>query len=402
MPEKIYSVSEINNEINEALKRHSQLLKCWVTGEISNFKEHIPSGHWYFTIKDENAGIKVVMFKTKANIAGFKPQNGMKVIILGNIRLYQKDGSVQLYADEIYPSGVGTLYLAFEQLKNKLVIEGLFASDKKKSIPRYPSKVAIVTSLSGAALKDILNIARRRNPKISLIIVPSAVQGDAAPGEIAKAIRKINNRSDIDVIIVGRGGGSLEELWAFNTEVVARAIAKSHIPIISAVGHEIDFSIADFAADLRAPTPSAAAELAIPLLDEIQACISNYEEKLNLRMKNLLERKRRRVEELMSDRALVRTIWRLEQSRQDLDTITSRLQECVTGFIADRDGILKLLCAKLDLLSPINTLTRGYTLAYKRDGKLLVSINQVSEGDGLVLQLSDGAVDCEVKRVNER
>lgn len=399
MPDKIFSVSEINSEITNALKKNPNLWNCWVTGEISNFKDHIPSGHWYFTLKDQNAGLKSVMFRTRTISAGFKPQNGMKVIIRGSIRLYEKDGSVQLYAEEIYPSGLGALYLAFEQLKNKLAEEGLFAAEKKKPLPRYPSRVAIVTSPTGAALRDILNIARRRNPLISLIVIPSAVQGDAAPGEIARAIQRANSYEDIDLLIVTRGGGSLEELWAFNTEVVARAIAGSVIPVVSAVGHEIDYTIADFAADLRVPTPSAAAELTIPILLDLQIGVANFEEKLKQRIYNLIERKRHKVKENMLDQALARTSWRLEQSRQDLDILSTRLQEGLTGFITERDGILKLLSAKLDLLSPLNILGRGYTLAFTAEGKVLNSVNQVNKGEPLSLRFRDGLVDCRVRKV---
>ncbi|HHV63617.1 MAG TPA: exodeoxyribonuclease VII large subunit, partial [Peptococcaceae bacterium] len=292
MPEKVFSVSEINREINEALSKQDSLWNCWVTGEISNFKDHIPSGHWYFTLKDHQASLKVVMFRAKTLTTGLKPQNGMKVLIYGNIRLYERDGTVQLYAEEIYPSGIGALYLAFEQLKNKLAAEGLFSAINKKPLPKYPSCIAIVTSLTGAALRDILNIARRRNPLVSLLVVPAAVQGEAAPKEIARAIARANSYGNIDLIIVGRGGGSLEELWAFNTEEVARAIYNSNVPVVSAVGHEIDYTIADFVADLRAPTPSAAAELTIPLLQDLQIIVSVYEEKLKQKMEAIIAQKR--------------------------------------------------------------------------------------------------------------
>jgi len=226
MPPKVFTVSEINSEISNALKKPN-LLNCWITGEISNYKNHIPSGHWYFTLKDQNAALRGVMFRTQTVNVAFKPQNGMKVIVRGSIRLYQKDGSIQIYAEEIHPSGLGALYLAFEQLKQSLAQEGLFLPEKKRPIPKYPARVAIVTSPTGAALKDILNVAQRRNPCVSLIVIPSAVQGEAAPKEIAQGIVMANRYGNIDLIIVGRGGGSLEELWAFNTEEVARAIASS-------------------------------------------------------------------------------------------------------------------------------------------------------------------------------
>lgn len=402
MPERVFSVSEINGEIGEALKKQVSLWNCWVTGEVSNYKDHIPSGHWYFTLKDNQATLRAVMFRTRAAQAGFKPQNGMKVLIRGGIRLYEKDGTVQLYAEEIYPSGLGALYLAFEQLKSRLSAEGLFAAERKKPLPRFPSRIAVVTSPTGAALKDILHIAQRRNPKISLIIVPTAVQGEGAPAEIAGAIRRANSYGDVDLLIVGRGGGSLEELWAFNTEEVARAIAASSIPVISAVGHEIDYTIADFASDLRAPTPSAAAELAIPLLHDLQADLCFYDQKLRQSIFRVIEGKRHRVKELMLDKALTKTSWRLERSRQDLDLLFSRLQEGMTGFLTERDGILQLLSAKLDLLSPLAILGRGYALSYDMKGQVLRTVDQLSEHDQLLLKLSDGQVDCQVRKVIKR
>ncbi len=396
MPPKVFTVSEINSEIGNALKKQS-LLNCWITGEISNYKNHIPSGHWYFTLKDQNAALRGVMFRTQALNVAFKPQNGMKVIVRGSIRLYQKDGSVQIYVEEIYPSGVGALYLAFEQLKQSLAQEGLFSQENKKPIPKYPSRIAIVTSATGAALKDILHVAQRRNPCISLIVIPSAVQGEVASKEIAQGISRANRYGNIDLIIVGRGGGSLEELWAFNTEEVARAIAGSNIPVISAVGHEIDYTISDLVADLRAPTPSAAAELVIPILADLKAGVRYSEDKLHFQIRDILERKRRAVEELRANPVLSRPTWRLEQSRQELDAVSARLQEAITGFINDRSGILKLASAKLDLLSPLQTLSRGYSLAYDYQGKVIKSVGQVNKGEELHLKIKDGTVECEVK-----
>lgn len=396
MPYNILTVSEVNSEISKALKKQSSLLNCWVTGEISNFKDHIPSGHWYFTLKDRQAGIKAVMFRARAANAGFKPYNGMKVLIRGSIRLYEKDGNVQLYSEEIYPSGLGALYLAFEQLKEKLSSEGLFSSEKKRPIPKYPEKIAVITSLTGAALKDILNIAHRRNPCVSLIIIPSAVQGESAPAEIARAIQKANKHNDIDLLIVSRGGGSLEELWAFNTEEVARAIANSTIPVVSAVGHEIDYTIADLAADLRAPTPSAAAELVIPVLDDLQAGLRSYEELLKYRLRSLIERKKQVLEEIKMNPVLSRPAWRVDKSRQELDYLSSRLQEGITGFLSEKSGILRLTSAKLDLLSPLQILARGYSLAYDCDGRVIKTVDQVNRGDQIDLKIQDGSIRCTV------
>ena len=401
MSDRIFSVTEINQEINEMLKKNYNFWNCWITGEISNFKDHIPSGHWYFTLKDDNSSLRVVMFKTRTYYVQFEPQNGMKVIIKGSIRLYEREGNIQLYAEEMFPVGIGAAYIAFEQLKNKLAKEGLFAPEKKKPIPKYPRKIAIVTSLSGAALKDILNIAKRRNPQIPIIIVPSSVQGEAAAEEIAKAIGKANELEDVDLIILGRGGGSIEELAPFNTEVVARAIANSNIPIISAVGHEIDYTIADFVADLRAPTPSAAAELAFPLLRDLKISVYYYEEKLNGLIKNLLLTKKQQIQEFRADQKLAQTAWRIVQYRQNLDDIAYRLQQSLAGFIADRGGILKLLSSELNLLSPLNTLSRGYVLAFRQTGDLIDSVNKVSVGDELFLKFKDGVVDCKVRKVSE-
>jgi exodeoxyribonuclease VII large subunit len=399
LPGNILTVSEVNQEIGEALKRNQKLWNCWITGEISNFKDHIPSGHWYFTLKDAYAGLKAVMFKTRAAAAGFKPQNGMKVLVRGSVKLYERDGNIQLYVEEIYPSGLGALYLAFENLKNKLAAEGLFASERKKPIPRFPAKIAVVTSPTGAALQDILNIAKRRNPNISLLVVPTAVQGEAAPGEIARAIARANAYADIDLLIVGRGGGSLEELWAFNTEEVARAIAKSAVPVISAVGHEVDYTIADFVADLRAPTPSAAAEMAVPVLADLQAGVSYLAEKLQAKMSVILDRKRHRLQEIMAEDSLARPGWIIEQSRQDLDVLTQHLQEAMTGFVTERNDILKLLSAKLDLLSPLAILGRGYSLAYDEQGRVIKSVQQIKEGDLLALKFGEGAAACRVRKI---
>lgn len=401
MTEHILTVSEINSEISQALRKQGSLWNCWVTGELSNFKDHIPSGHWYFTLKDEYAGIKAVMFKSRVILTGFKPQNGMKVIIRGNIKLYEKDGNVQLYAEEMLPSGTGELYLAFERLKKDLAAEGLFKPEIKKPIPLYPTEIAIVTSLTGAALRDILHIAQRRNPKVSLVIIPTAVQGESAPREIVRAIAKANLYKKADLLIVGRGGGSLEELWAFNTEEVARAIANSHIPVISAVGHEIDYTIADFVADLRAPTPSAAAEIAIPVLEELHADLSHCGEMLKARIEKLIQRKRVRLQQLITAGDFSRPSWRVEQSRQQLDVLSARLQEVMTGFISERNGILNLLKTKLDMLSPLQILGRGYALVYKGEEQVVKSVQQIKKEDCIVVKLKDGSIDCSVKMVRE-
>lgn len=393
---RIWSVSELTGEISRMLSNKSEFQNCWVSGELSNFKNHRPSGHWYFTLKDEYSSLRGVMFRTRSRNIRFLPADGMKVLVRGNLRIYERDGNIQLYVEEMQPSGLGELYLAFEQLKMRLAAEGLFAQERKKPIPRFPQRIGIVTSQTGAALRDIITVMQRRHPGMSWILAPAAVQGESAPAEIAQAINRLNNQGNIDVLIVGRGGGSLEELWAFNTEEVARAIALSHIPVISAVGHETDITIADFVADLRAPTPSAAAELAIPLLHELQDRLGQLTRSLAAGMHLQLQQKRGLLKELAGRSSLQNPYWRLSQSRQELDVLASRLQGNMTGFLADKNGILKLLTAKLDLLSPLTILGRGYSLAYGSKGILLRSVEDVNLEEDIRVRFVQGSIMCRV------
>lgn len=393
---KIWTVSELVGRISQVLQEQWDLHNCWISGELSNFKNHRASGHWYFTLKDGSSSLKGVMFKSRAERVRFVPSDGLKILIRGNIRMYERDGTIQLYAEEMEPSGLGQLYLAFEQLKKKLAEEGLFDPTRKKSIPRFPRRIGIVTSPTGAAIRDIVNIIERRHPRMSWILAPAAVQGEAAPLEVAQAIARLNRYRNVDVIIVGRGGGSLEELWAFNTDIVARAISASVIPIISAVGHETDITIADYVADLRAPTPSAAAELAVPILYDLQLQLAQ----LNLRMKGamgiLIERKRQQVAGIANKGPLRDPFWRIDQNRQRLDSLQMRLQEGMTRFVINKNGILNLLAAKLDLLSPLAILGRGYSLTYKEDGTLLRSIRNIEVNDPIQVRLGEGNLRCQV------
>ncbi|MDD2234196.1 MAG: exodeoxyribonuclease VII large subunit [Desulfitobacteriaceae bacterium] len=393
---KVWTVSELTEEIGQMFSKKTEFQNCWVSGELSNFKNHRPSGHWYFTLKDEYSNLKGVMFRTRSRNVRFSPADGMKVLVRGNLRIYERDGNIQLYAEEMQPSGLGELYLAFEQLKIRLAAEGLFAQELKKPIPRFPGRIGIVTSQTGAALRDIITVMQRRHPGMSWILAPAAVQGESAPAEIARAISLLNKQGNIDVLIVGRGGGSLEELWAFNTEEVARAIVMSRIPVISAVGHETDITIADLVADLRAPTPSAAAELAIPLLHEMQDCLLQLTRSLALGMRSQLQQKRNRVEALSGRASLQNPYWRLIQSRQELDVLAGKLQSNMTRFVADKDGILKLLTAKLDLLSPLAILGRGYSIAYGSKGNLLRSTRDVNLEEEIKVRLAQGSIACRV------
>lgn len=393
---KIWTVSELVSQIAQVLQDRADLQNCWVSGELSNFKNHRASGHWYFTLKDSAASLKGVMFKSRAERVRFVPADGLKVMIRGNIRMYEREGGVQLYAEEMEVSGLGQLYLAFEQLKKKLAAEGLFDPLAKKEIPRIPRRIGLVTSPTAAALQDMINVMNRRHPRLSWILAPSAVQGEAAPGELAQAIARLNRYGDVDVIILARGGGSIEELWAFNTEIVARAIAASDIPVISAIGHETDVTIADYAADLRAPTPSAAAELAAPVLEELQWQVAQLKILLQNRMKAHLEGKKQALESLVVKGPLRDPFWRIDQNRQRLDTLQSQLQESMTRFLTDKNGILSLLAAKLDLLSPLAILGRGYSLTYDRSGALLCSAGQVELQDLVRTRLGEGTILCQV------
>lgn len=393
---KVWTVAELTGEIGKALNEKPCFKNCWISGELSNFKNHKPSGHWYFTLKDQYASIKGVMFRSRSEQVKFMPADGMKVLVRGTVSMYERDGNVQLYVDEMQPSGLGALYLAFEQLKQQLAAEGLFDAERKKPIPEFPRRIGIVTSPTGAALQDILNIMQRRHPYISWILAPAAVQGDSAPREIAAAIKRLNRYGNIDVMIVGRGGGSLEELWAFNTEEVARAIADSHIPIISAVGHETDTTIADYIADLRAPTPSAAAELAVPLWRDLKALVKQLSGKIQQALQMQIGNKRRIVDGLAAQAPLQTPLWRIEQNRQRLDGLSTGLEESMSRFVADKNGILKILTTKLDLLSPLATLSRGYSLAYDEKGTLIRSARQVEIGDQVSVCLEEGRLECQV------
>lgn len=393
---KVWTVSEIVGKIGHVLQDRADLQNCWISGELSNFKNHRASGHWYFTLKDESSSFKGVMFKSRSERVRFVPTDGLKVMIRGNIRMYEREGTIQLYAEEMEPSGLGQLYLAFEELKKKLAEEGLFDPVRKREIPRFPRRIGIVTSPTGAAIRDILHIMERRHPGMSWLLAPATVQGELAPREVAQAIARLNRYGAVDVIIVGRGGGSLEELWAFNTEVVARAIAASVIPVISAVGHETDVTISDYVADLRAPTPSAAAELAVPKLEDLQSQVEQLSVRLQGAMGSIIERKRQYLEGIANKGPLKDPFWRIDQNRQRLHTLQMRLQEGMTRFVADKNGILQLLAAKLDLLSPLAILGRGYSLTYNMSGNLIHSPRQVEVDEQIRIRFGEGSIRCQV------
>jgi len=397
MTKKIYSVSEITNYIKNLLLEDSFLNDLWVSGEISNFHHH-SSGHMYFTLKDSSTCLGAVMFKGNNRSLKFEPGDGMKVNAHGYIGVYKPRGSYQLYVDSIEPAGIGALYLAFEQLKTKLEEEGLFAPERKRDIPLLPVKIGIVTSPTGAAIRDILSVVKRRFENVSVLIVPSLVQGEEAAEQLVRGIEYLNKRDDIDIIIISRGGGSLEDLWPFNEEVVARAIAASKIPVISGVGHETDFTIADFVADLRAPTPSAAAELAISSRMELEKDLVN----LNQRLFNALEYKmansRERLKAITSKRLFKNPAELLANKIQRVDELSRHLNWGIEKALNKSRERYSILSGKLESLSPLKTLARGYSIT-SIEGQVVDRIKIVNPGNLITTRVSDGLIASTVKDV---
>lgn len=395
----VYSVAQLNNYVKSVLDNDDNLNHLFVTGEISNYKPHY-SGHMYMTIKDETAAIKAVMFAGNASRLKFKPENGMKVIIFGTVSLFQRDGSYQLYINDMQPDGIGALNIAFEQLKKKLEAEGLFSKEYKKPIPKFPQKVGVVTSATGAAVQDIFNVLKRRYPVAEVVLRPCQVQGDGAANDIANAIKEFNKVKGADVLIVGRGGGSIEDLWAFNEEIVARAVFDSEIPVISAVGHETDVTICDFVADLRAPTPSAAAECAVPDCFELKANLLSYKQRLNTLSKNILESERKRVLAIEKSGALKNPLLKINDSKKDILYLNEKLVNLTSSVIEANRSKVNALCGKLDALSPLGVIARGYSVTKSKE-KIIKSIKDVKIDDEITVTLSDGMITAVVCGINE-
>lgn len=400
---RIFSVGELTEYLKALLDNDRNLRSIWVRGEISNYKHH-SSGHIYFTLKDASGSIKSVMFRSKAAQLVFQPEHGMRVVARGYVSVFPRDGQYQLYVEEMEPDGLGSLHLAYEQLKRRLEVEGLFDVNLKKPLPTYPRVVGIVTSPTGAAVQDMLNIIRRRYPRIQIILVPVAVQGDEAPGQIARAVELLNNPDlAVDVIIVGRGGGSLEELWAFNTEVVARAVFASLPPVVSAVGHETDFTIADFVADLRAPTPSAAAELVVPDEKELRRHMDSLGQRLLQGLKHQLQMQQKRLEICLQRGVLTRPKDRLFQLSQQVDSLERELVIREEKALQLRQGKLAALAGQLQALSPLATLSRGYTLTmHAADRRVLTGVNDIRAGEKITTVLAGGELDCTVTEVRRK
>lgn len=398
---EIISVSQLNFYVKSQLDGDPMLYNIFLRGEISNFTNHYRSGHLYMSLKDDKAVIKAVMFRSSAQHLSFMPQDGMKVIVMGRASLYDRDGSFQFYIDDMQPDGVGALHIAFEQLKTKLAGEGLFDEERKKPIPRYPEKIGIITSPTGAAIQDICNVSGRRWPLAKLFLYSVQVQGDEAPSQILNGIKYFELNKSVDVLIVGRGGGSIEDLWAFNDENVARAIADCPIPVISAVGHETDFTIADFVADLRAPTPSAAAELASPDKDEVLGNISYLADRIKTLAQNRLSIELQRLDTIASLPVFLNPINIVTPYREKLHKTFTNICSLVDGFIDNNRRALIEKAVRLDVMSPLRVLSRGYTIA-ANDEKTLTSIRELHKGDNITLTFYNGSAQCEVKNTTER
>jgi len=390
-----WSVSELTEYIKELFEIDYRLQDVEVEGEISNFTR-ARSGHLYFTLKDEHSQLKCVMWRTTTQRLSFQPQDGDAVLAHGRISVYETGGVYQLYADWLEPAGRGDLALAFERLKEQLATEGLFDQEHKQPIPPFPHKIGIVTSADAAALRDVLKVLQRRCPLVSVLIAPTLVQGDQAPPQIVRALRWLDGRNDIDTIIIARGGGSIEDLWAFNDERVARALFTARHPIISGIGHETDFTIADFVADLRAPTPSAAAEMAVPDLSDLPLVLTRSRTRLAANMQNRIRQHRWQVSTFSQALSLLSPRSSLDNNRQRVDGLLNRLDQMMNLRLEQKRSLLALQDVALSAVGPLATLSRGYAILRREDGRVVRSALQVTSGDRLTVQVNDGEFGVEV------
>ena len=400
MSQQILSITQVNEYIRNIMDRDRLLSNITVKGEISNYKVY-PSGHHYFTLKDDSAALKCVMFKGNTSKLRFRPENGMQVMAIGKISVFPRDGAYQLYCTGLILDGVGDLYAAFEQLKTKLSNAGLFDANHKKPIPQYPKTIGIVTSSAGAAVHDMLRILNKRYPIAKVILLPVRVQGAEAPAEIVAAIRYANRFKLADLLIVGRGGGSIEDLWAFNDEHVAYAIHRSEIPIISAVGHEPDFTISDFVADLRAATPSNAAELAVPDKEALRQYMDSMLSTVSTILCRQLKNYQQHLDTLSASPVLKSPLNFFEQRKKSLKLLENRLVSVQNQTIQIHNKQFLTNAAKLDALSPLKVLTRGYALAQTKEGDVVRSVHQVKPGDSIYIKVNDGSISASVTHVEE-
>ena len=389
------SVTQLNLYVKEKFQEDEFLANVLVKGEISNFKHHY-TGHMYFTLKDETSLIKCVMFKTYTSNLDFVPKDGMKVMVLGTVSVFERDGVYQIYAKAMQQEGVGDLHAKYEKLKAKLEQEGLFDASHKKPIPFMPKVIGVLTSNTGAVIRDMINVSTRRNPNVYIRLYPVPVQGQGAAEKIAKAIEVMNKNKLADVLIIARGGGSLEDLWPFNEEIVARAIYNSELPVISAVGHETDFTIADFASDLRAPTPSAAAELAVPSIEDVKKKIETNKNRLQNGLKRKMEFAKLRFEKCMKSSVYTNPLQKINENYMLIDKYTKLLENSMNLKIKEKKTYMVEWISRLDALSPLKTLTRGYVMATNEQGKIIKSVKEVNSEDKVSLRFTDGEKKAQI------
>ena len=397
----VLSVSQLNRYIKMNFDADENLANIFISGEISNFTNHYRTGHLYFTLKDDSAAVRAVMFNSSAKRLKFMPEDGMKVIARGRVSVYEASGQYQLYVDDMQPDGVGALNLAYEQLKEKLQKEGLFSELHKKPLPPYPEKVGVITSPTGAAVRDIINVLGRRFPYAEIVFCPVLVQGDGAHLQLTDAVNLFNSERAADVIIIGRGGGSIEDLWEFNDEGLARAVYNSDIPVISAVGHETDFTICDFVADMRAPTPSAAAELAVPDANELQYALSALKNRMFLNVSSGIADRRSRLEYLTSKGALKSPDEMLSNRSQRLDTAFSKMLSSYENRIGGKKVEFISTATALSKLDPMSVLMRGFAFVSDKSGKNVYSSQALAKGDKINVRFHDGSAVCEVKEITQ-
>lgn len=397
----VLSVSQLNRYIKMNFDADENLANIFISGEISNFTNHYRTGHLYFTLKDDSAAVRAVMFNSSAKRLKFMPEDGMKVIARGRVSVYEASGQYQLYVDDMQPDGVGALNLAYEQLKEKLQKEGLFSEHHKKPLPPYPEKVGVITSPTGAAVRDIINVLGRRFPYAEIVFCPVLVQGDGAHLQLTDAVNMFNSERAADVIIIGRGGGSIEDLWEFNDEGLARAVYNSEIPVISAVGHETDFTICDFVADMRAPTPSAAAELAVPDANELQYALSALKNRMFLNVSSGIADRRSRLEYLTSKGVLKSPDEMLSNRSQRLDTAFSKMLSSYENRIGGKKVEFISTATALSKLDPMSVLMRGFAFVSDKNGKNVYSSQALAKGDKINVRFHDGSAVCEVKEITQ-
>lgn len=397
----VLSVSQLNRYIKMNFDADENLANIFISGEISNFTNHYRTGHLYFTLKDDSAAVRAVMFNSSAKRLKFMPEDGMKVIARGRVSVYEASGQYQLYVDDMQPDGVGALNLAYEQLKEKLQKEGLFSELHKKPLPPYPEKVGVITSPTGAAVRDIINVLGRRFPYAEIVFCPVLVQGDGAHLQLTDAVNLFNSERAADVIIIGRGGGSIEDLWEFNDEGLARAVYNSEIPVISAVGHETDFTICDFVADMRAPTPSAAAELAVPDANELQYALSALKNRMFLNVSSGIADRRSRLEYLTSKGVLKSPDEMLSNRSQRLDTAFSKMLSLYENRIGGKKVEFISAATALSKLDPMSVLMRGFAFVSDKSGKNVYSSQALAKGDKINVRFHDGSAVCEVKEITQ-